>query len=122
MKAGVWVAIGVAILAGVLVGRSALHRSAPTGRTPQFENAQAKVWRTRVAPGNPLPLHRHEHARIIVALAAGELDLKDQSGRTERHPLEAGRAYWLPAMPPGALHQDVNPGRSPLDLMVIELK
>lgn len=115
-------ALGAALIVG-LVGGVALGRAlSGSGRVPQFENAQAKVWRTRVATGDPLPLHRHDHPRIVVALHDGELDLRDSGGAVERLPIQFGHAYWLPAMAPGAMHQDVNPGREPLDLMVIELK
>jgi mannose-6-phosphate isomerase-like protein (cupin superfamily) len=122
-----------AFLAGILCA-IALHSLLPTrtvqaqaapaqsGRVEQFENDAAHVWRTTVVPHGPLALHHHDHPRIVVALTSGTMDLVDSSGAKEEHVWEAGHAYWLPAMPPGAMHSDVNPGDKPMELMVIEMK
>jgi hypothetical protein len=91
-------------------------------RVPQFDNDAVKVWKSVVLPKQPLSLHRHDHPRVIVALTSGTMDLVDQSGMIDRHVWEAGKAYWLPAMPPGALHSDVNPGDKPIEVMVVELE
>ncbi|HWE99698.1 MAG TPA: hypothetical protein VG248_07870 [Caulobacteraceae bacterium] len=116
------VALAATLVAGLLGGFALAQTLPGSGRIPQFENAQVKVWRTRVATGDPLPLHRHDHPRVVVALSDGELDLRNAAGAVERLPMQNGHAYWLPAMAAGAMHQDVNPGREPLDLMVVELK
>jgi hypothetical protein len=89
---------------------------------PQLENDAVKVWKSVVLPKQPLSLHRHDHPRVIVALTSGTMDLVDQSGTIDRHVWEAGKAYWLPAMPSGALHSDVNPGDKPIEVMVVELE
>lgn len=93
-----------------------------SGRTPQFENDDVRVWRSLIAPNVPLTLHRHDHPRIIVALSGGTMNLVSADGRREVHSWETGHAYWLPSMPPGALHADVNAGTTTIDVMVIELK
>ena len=93
-----------------------------TGRMPQFENASVKVWKTVVAPGSPTAMHRHDHPRIVVALTDGTMALVGSNGKREEHRWEAGKAYWLPTMPPGAMHTDENAGLKPLDVMVIELE
>jgi hypothetical protein len=94
----------------------------PTQRIPQFENDQVKVWKSIVMPNAPLAMHRHEHPRVIIALAGGTMKIVEQSGATESHQWETGKAYWLPANAPGTLHSDVNAGDKPIEVMVVELK
>ena len=91
-------------------------------RVDQFQNDAVKVWRTTVLPHQPLALHRHEHPRVIVALSDGTMDLVDSAGTHDIHVWQKDHAYWLPAMPPGALHSDVNAGNAPLEVMVVELE
>jgi quercetin dioxygenase-like cupin family protein len=92
------------------------------GREPLFENAEVKVWKSLVLPNNPLPLHRHEHPRVIVALNGGTMKVLEESGSSETHQWETGKAYWLPANPPGTRHQDVNMGDKPIEVVVVELQ
>jgi quercetin dioxygenase-like cupin family protein len=93
-----------------------------TRRTPQFENDEVRVWKSVVAPGSPLPPHRHDHPRVIVTLIGGTMVIAEQGGASETHQWESGRSYWLPANPAGALHTDVNTGAKPIEVMVVELK
>jgi hypothetical protein len=111
-----------AVLAAGLMG--ALHLQGGAGATtrmPQFENETVKAWKTVVAPHTETTLHRHDHSRVVVALTNGRLDSVDAKGVTTENPWEAGHAYWLPAMPPGAMHKDVNPGDKPMEVVVLEL-
>jgi quercetin dioxygenase-like cupin family protein len=96
--------------------------SAQTQRFPQFENEDVKVWKSVIAPNAPLTLHRHDHPRVIVALAGGTLKIAEQNGPTETHVWETGQAYWLPANPPGTKHADVNAGDKPIEVIVVELR
>lgn len=91
-------------------------------RIPQFENDDVKVWKSIVLPSAPLAMHRHEHPRVIIALAGGTMKIVEQSGPFETHVWESGKAYWLPANPPGTLHADVNSGDKPIEVIVVELK
>jgi beta-alanine degradation protein BauB len=91
-------------------------------RFPQFDNADVKVWKTVIQPNQPLAMHHHDHPRVIVALTSGTLNSVSPSGAIEPHVWEAGKAYWLPAMPPKTLHADANAGTKPLEVMVIELQ
>jgi beta-alanine degradation protein BauB len=94
---------------------------AQTQRFPQFENEDVKVWRSVILPNAPLTMHRHDHPRVIIALSGGTMKIVDQSGATETHIWQTGKAYWLPANPPNTLHQDVNAGDKPIEVMVVEL-
>ncbi|MGA2428294.1 MAG: hypothetical protein ABSH13_07320 [Candidatus Acidiferrum sp.] len=93
-----------------------------TQRFPQFENEDVKVWKSTVMPNNPLAMHRHEHGRVIIALSGGTMKIVEQNGSSETHNRETGKAYWLPANPPGEMHSDVNAGDKPIEVMVVELK
>jgi quercetin dioxygenase-like cupin family protein len=94
----------------------------PTQRVPQFENSHVKVWKSTIVPNAPLPLHRHDHGRVIVALQGGTMKIVDQTGTSETHAWETGKAYWLPANPPNTMHSDVNAGDHPIEVMVIEVE
>jgi hypothetical protein len=106
--------------ATVVVMRS--QQQGATQRYPQFENDDVRVWKSVVYPNAPLTMHRHDHPRVIIALKGGDMKIVENSGRSEDHPWETGRAYWLPANPPGTQHADVNLGKEPIEVMVVELK
>ena len=95
---------------------------AQTQRVPQFENDQVKVWKSVIVPNGPLTLHRHEHGRTIVALVGGDLKIVKESGATTVAHWETGKAYWLPADPPGEMHKDVNDTGKTIEVIVVETK
>jgi hypothetical protein len=109
---------GLAFVAGFAVAQTA----AQTGREPQFENSAVKVWKSVVLPNSPLPLHRHEHPRVIIALRGGSMKILEDSGKSELHDWQTGKAYWLDANAPGTRHQDINVGNTPIEVMVVELE
>lgn len=93
-----------------------------TQRIPQFENEHVKVWRSVISPNVPLPPHRHEHGRVIIALQGGTVKIAEQTGASETQVWETGKAYWLPANPPNTMHSDINVGDRPIEVMVVEVK
>jgi len=113
-----FVVIVIAFLGGIAAAQSLKQ----TGREPQFENADVKVWKSLVFPNNPLPLHRHDHPRVIVALQGGTMKILEDTGASETQKWVTGKAYWLPSNPPGTHHQDVNVGEKPIEVMVVELE
>ncbi|WP_353062883.1 hypothetical protein RBB77_16520 [Tunturibacter psychrotolerans] len=112
----------VAALSTSAVISQVTNKAAQTQRTPQFENEDVKVWKTVVLPNQPLAMHHHDHPRVIIALTGGTMNIVEQSGATETHVWETGKAYWLPAMPPNTLHSDINAGEKPMEVMVVELE
>ena len=88
---------GLAFAAGFAVAETMTQ----TGREPQFDNSEVKVWKSLVLPNNPLPLHRHEHPRVIIALRGGAMKILEESGQSEMHEWQTGKAYWPPANAPG---------------------
>jgi hypothetical protein len=114
----------VMLLATVVfvAGFAVAQTMSKTGREPQFENSEVKVWKSLVLPNDPLPLHRHEHPRVIIALAGGTMKILENTGQSEIHQWQTGKAYWLPSNPPGTLHQDINIGEKPIEVIVVELQ
>jgi hypothetical protein len=120
-----WITCGILVLtfsAGAVVG--ALQQAASqTRREPQFENDHVRVWKSIIMPNQPLMLHRHDFGRTIVALKGGALDVVDARGQTTATmKWEAGKAYWLDADPAGQQHADLNRGKEPMEVMVIEMR
>lgn len=100
----------------------ALAQGTHSGREPQLDNPDVKVWKSVILPDDPLPLHRHEHPRVIVALQGGTLKFQDENGASQTQEWRSGKAYWLPADAPGVRHQDINIGARPIEVMVVELQ
>ncbi|MET0239509.1 MAG: hypothetical protein ABW184_06385 [Sphingobium sp.] len=120
MDRRIGIALAVAGMAAAAAGGYAAG-TAKTGRTPLFKNPQAKVWKSVIAPNTPLPLHRHEHPRALIALKGGTMKILEADGSSEIHEWQSGSAYWLPANAPGTTHQDVNVGKDPIEVIVVEL-
>jgi quercetin dioxygenase-like cupin family protein len=96
----------LAVVGAAWAVRASTQDAAATRRTPQFENDEVKVWKTVVVPGSPLPLHRHEHPRVIVALVGGTMRISEQSGVSETQEWQSGKAYWLPAPLTGSVESE----------------
>ena len=110
--------IGSVFAAGVVVGQQS-----PSRREPQFENSEVQVWKSIIQPGQPLSLHRHDHGRALISLNGGTLNVVDGGGKVlDVYKLEAGKAMWLDADKPGTQHADVNPGKTPVEVIVVQLK
>jgi hypothetical protein len=94
--------IGIAFVLGVLVGGVGVLGSQQTAtgtqRILQFENEDVKVWKSVVVPHAPLTMHRHEHGRVIIALRGGTMKIVEQSGASEAHVWETGKATGYPGM------------------------
>ena len=119
------VALNAAAIIAILLAASAVwssEQSSSTHRIPQFENSHVKVWKSTIVPNAPLPLHRHDHGRVIIALQGGTMKIEDQSGTSETHVWETGKAYWLPANPPHTMHRDINVGDHPIEVIVVEVE
>jgi len=93
-----------------------------TRRVPQFENEHVEVWKSIIAPNQPLEMHRHDNARAIIALKGGTLTVTNDRGESHDLTWETGSAYWLDADPPGEMHGDVNEGPEPIEVIVVQLK
>lgn len=106
----------------LLLSTIGLSTETTTHRIPQFENEDVKVWKTVIAPGTPLQMHRHDCDRVVVGLQGGLLHKVEETGEVSDLLIEDGKAYWLPADPPGTLHGDINCTDHPIEVMVIEIR
>lgn len=113
---------GALVGSGLMLLLVQVHGAVATQRFPQFDNPAVKVWRTVIAPHSRTEMHRHDHARVAVALTSGTLTFVDEHGSRETHAWQAGSAYWLTGMAPGAMHADVNEGDQPIEVMMVELE
>ena len=114
------VLVGLFVCLGTVIAMRS--QQGQTQRYPQFENEDVRVWKSVVFPNAPPAMHRHDHPRVIIALKGGLMKIVENGGRTEDHPWETGQAYWLPANPPNTQHADVNAGKEPIEVMVVELE
>ena len=118
-----WIA-SVGVIASVFAAGVAVGQQANASRRePQFENSEVQVWKSIIQPGQPLSLHRHDHGRALISLNGGTLNVVDGSGKVlDVYKLEAGKAMWLDADKAGTQHADVNPGTTPVEVIVVQLK
>jgi hypothetical protein len=122
-----WLAGGTLALtifaAGAATGAVLQQQASGTRREPQFENEHVRVWKSIILPNQPLTTHRHEHGRTIVALKGGTLDVVDPKGTTKtKMTWESGKAYWLDVDPSGEEHGDLNKGKDPIEVIVVEMR
>jgi hypothetical protein len=117
---GAVVVAGSVFAAGVAVGQ---QQAGTSRREPQFENSEVQVWKSIIYPNQPLALHRHEHGRALISLNGGQLNDVDEKGKViDVYKLQAGTARWLDIDKPGTQHADVNPGKEPVEVIVVQLK
>ena len=114
---------GVVVLVATFAAGVAMGQQATSRREPQFENSEVQVWKSIISPGTPLGLHRHDHGRALISLNGGVLNVVDANGKViDVYNLQAGKAMWLDADKPGTQHADVNPGKDPVEVIVVQLK
>jgi quercetin dioxygenase-like cupin family protein len=92
---------------------------APVGTRIVLENERVRVWEIELAPGQTLPLHRHELDYVVVALAEGPTTVEWEDGRRQTTWHAPGEITWRSA--PHA-HALTNDGTRPYVNRLIELK
>lgn len=94
-----------------------------TNRLDQFSNDQVKVWKTVIYPSSQqaLPMHRHEHNRVLIALTDGTLKITNNKGKVSYLKLKKDTAYYFTKDPEGELHNDENLSKQAIKVMVVEL-
>lgn len=110
------------LAAAALFAVSGTSQQTASTRIPQFENAEVSVWKSIVVPDAPLVMHTHQHPRVIIALTGGDMKIVREDGSSQTEHWETGKAYWLSAEQGKTRHADVNAGRKPIEVMVVELK
>ena len=92
-----------------------------------FENDRVRVWDLTLAPGETLPLHRHELDYLYVVIGGGTLQTVFADGTADEPRQMADgdvrfRDISSAADGPRALHSATNVGGSPWRNVVVELK
>ena len=94
-----------------------------TQRKAHFSNKHVKVWGTIIYPNEQqqLPMHHHQYDRVVVALNNGELKVVNNKKQSHLLKLKKGKSYFLPKDVKNETHVDINIGKKPLKVVVIEL-
>lgn len=95
-----------------------------TKRESFFEKKDVKAWATEICPHERLPFHTHAYARVLIAKNDGTLKVvyKNASIPSITIRLHKNKPVYLDASEGHYPHQDINIGKKPLGLTVIELK
>ena len=83
----------------------------------EFENANVRVLRVKVGPGEKSAMHRHPNA-VAIFQTSGRVKFTFPNGKTEERDIVAGQTLWTPAI----THQPENIGSSEFEVVLVELK
>lgn len=111
------------LLALLLLTSSVVHAlPCETKRDIYIENPQTKVWISTICPNQRLAFHSHQNPRVVISAEDGVLLVHYKSGKQETLQLHKNQPMYLDKQQGLALHQDINMGKEPLHVTVIELK
>jgi quercetin dioxygenase-like cupin family protein len=83
----------------------------------EFENANVRVLRVTVGPGEKSIMHQHPDA-VAIFQTNGRVKFTFPDGKTEERDIVAGTTLWTPAI----THQPENIGDAPFEVILVELK
>ena len=83
----------------------------------EFENAQVRVLRARLGPGEKSAMHRHPNA-VAVFMTDVNGKFHFPNGTSQDVTSKAGEARWTPAI----THMPENVGDQPFEVILVELK
>ena len=83
----------------------------------EFENAQVRVLRVKVGPGEKSVMHRHPNA-VAIFQTNGRVKFTFPNGKTEERDITAGTTLWTPAI----THSPENIGSAEFEVILVELK
>jgi len=89
----------------------------PKHYTVEFENAQVRVLRARLGPGEKSAMHRHPNA-VAVFMTDVNGKFHFPNGTSQDVTSKAGEARWTPAI----THMPENVGDQPFEVILVELK
>ena len=83
----------------------------------EIENAQVRVLRVKVGPGEKSAMHRHPNA-VAIFQTNGRVKFTFPNGKTEERDIVAGTTLWTPAI----THSPENIGSAEFEVILVELK
>lgn len=83
----------------------------------EFENAQVRVLRVKVGPGEKSVMHRHPNA-VAIFQTNGRVKFTFPGGKTEERDIVAGTTLWTPAI----THSPENIGSAEFEVILVEFK
>jgi TonB family protein len=83
----------------------------------EFENANVRVLRVKIGPGEKSIMHQHPNA-VAVFQSSGKGKFTFPDGKTEERDIVAGQAIWTPA----TIHLPENIGSTEFEVILVELK
>ena len=95
---------------------------AAVGTRLLFENDQVRVWDLQLAPGEAIPLHRHELDYLYVVVGDGCLQTEFADGTADPPREMADGDVRFRPVAGEAVHAARNVGTSPWRNIVVELK
>ena len=128
VAAGLVLGVGVSVLASMALTGRAAEAAAPAGALQAaqstskvvLETARVRVKDATFAPGVSHPgMHTHELAHVGVVINGGTLVFKYPDGKSETLDLPAGGVGFREA---NVTHEAVNPGKTPVRVIEVELK
>ena len=82
-----------------------------------MENERIRLLQVTFEPGTKVGMHSHpDHAGYV--LEGGSLNITNAEGKTQEITAKTGDSFWIPA----ESHSAVNPGKTRISVLVIELK
>jgi quercetin dioxygenase-like cupin family protein len=84
----------------------------------EFENDQVRVVRVKIGPGETAPKHEHKLNRVVVYLTDQEFRVTNNDGKVETPRHKAGDVSFSGP----ATHTELNEGKKPFEVVVVELK
>lgn len=87
-----------------------------------FENDRVRVWDLRLAPGEQIPVHRHETDYLYVVIGDGELQTVFADGTADSPRAMHDGEVRFREVPGEAVHAAKNVGSGPWRNIVVELK
>lgn len=121
------IAAGVAVTVICFVGLpgvqqvSASQKPAASAASSRvvLENARVRVKDVTFPPGVSAGMHTHDLAHVGVIIQGGTLVFKSPDGKSETAKLDTGGVGYRDA---NVTHEPVNPGKTPVRVIEVELK
>ncbi len=128
VAAGIVLGAGVGVIGSMMLAGRVAEAAAPAAVVQAaqstskvvLENARVRVKDATFAPGVSHPgMHTHELAHVGVVINGGTLVFKYPDGKSEALDLPSGGVGFRDA---NVTHEAVNPGKTPVRVIEVELK